>query len=38
LDELDVQRSLPQTTWSDWEFEAMIKEYRKKVKELEKNA
>ena len=36
LEKLDVQRSLPQTTWTNFEFEAMIKNYQQKVKELEK--
>lgn len=36
LEELDIQRSLPMTTWMTFEYEAMIKHYREKVKILEK--
>lgn len=34
LVKLDLQRSLPQTTWTVFEYEVMVKHYRKKVKEL----
>lgn len=35
LEKLDLQRSLPQTTWTVWEYQAMIKVYQKKCKYLE---
>lgn len=36
LDELDIIRSLKQTSWNGFEYKVMIKSYQDKIKELTK--
>ena len=35
LEKLDILRSLPQTTWTVFEYESMIKVYKQKCREIE---
>ena len=35
LGRLDIQRSLPQVKWDEWELDTMIVVYKEKIKQLE---